>query len=271
MTDGLLGIAGEVQVVAAHALTLASKECLGDFQHVATALAQRRQFERDDVQSVIEVFTELAGLGQGFQVAVGGRDQAHIDLLRLHRANPTNLTFLQHPEQPSLSLERQFADFVEEQRSAVGGFDQACTSSAGAGKGTFLMAEQFGLDQCFRNGCTVNRNHRCLGAPRKVVQSAGDQFLAGARFALNQHVGIGRGYLANLAEQILHRCAVTDDADVVSYCLARCAGLAADGLCQDRSALLMIVKNPGDRLQHFVVVERLGDVIDRAHLHRVHG
>ncbi len=168
------------------------------------------------MQPVVEVFTELPGLGQGFQVAVSGGDEAHIDLLRLHRANPADLAFLQDPEQTCLCLERQFADLVEKQSATVSGFDQPGAASAGAGEGAFLVPEQFGFDQRFRDGRAVDGNHRGLGAAREVMQSAGDQFLAGARFALDQHVGIGRCDLADLAEQVLHGRAVADDADVFS-------------------------------------------------------
>ena len=157
MADCLLGIMGETQWFAAHACVLTDQKGLGDLDHVVTALAQRRQLQGDDVQAVIEVFAKLAGLGQGLEVAVSGSDQAHVDLLRLHRADPTNLAFLQHAQQSRLGFQRQFADFVEEQGAAVGRFHQAGTPGAGAGEGAFLVAEQLGLDQGFRNGRAVHR------------------------------------------------------------------------------------------------------------------
>ncbi|MNN28609.1 hypothetical protein D3C81_1421870 [compost metagenome] len=81
MTDGLFGIVAEAQVVTADTRALAGEEGIGDFVDVGAALAQGRQLEGDNVQTVIKVFAELADLGQVFQVAVGRSDQAHIDLL----------------------------------------------------------------------------------------------------------------------------------------------------------------------------------------------
>ncbi|MCY1185044.1 hypothetical protein D9M73_257910 [compost metagenome] len=81
MTNGLLGLGREVQVVAADASALAGEEDVGDLVDVAAALAQGRQLEGDNVQTVIKVFAELADLRQVFQVTVGRSDQAHIDLL----------------------------------------------------------------------------------------------------------------------------------------------------------------------------------------------
>ena len=106
---------GKLQVGAVDPRALAREERIGDFVDVRTAFTQGRQFQRDYVQAVVQVFTELADLRQALEVAVGRGDQAHIDLLRLHRADAANFTFLQHAQQASLGFERQFADFVEEQ------------------------------------------------------------------------------------------------------------------------------------------------------------
>ncbi len=104
MTNGLLGIGREMQVVAADACALASEEGIGDLVDIAAALAQGRQFEGDDMQAVVEVFAELSCFGKVLQVTVGGGDQAHIDLLRLHRSDPADLAFLKHTQQASLGL-----------------------------------------------------------------------------------------------------------------------------------------------------------------------
>ncbi|MCY1179016.1 hypothetical protein D9M73_193930 [compost metagenome] len=157
------------------------------------------------MEAVIQVFAELANFRQALEVTVSRGDQAHIDLLRLHRTYATNFAFLQYAQQASLGFQRQFANFVEEQGTAVRRFHQAGAPGAGAGECAFFVAEQFGLDQAFRNGCAVHRNHRCLGASGQVVQGAGHQFFTGARFALDQHVGIGWRDFADLAIQVLHR------------------------------------------------------------------
>uniref|UniRef100_A0A1I7YAB7 Uncharacterized protein n=1 Tax=Steinernema glaseri TaxID=37863 RepID=A0A1I7YAB7_9BILA len=100
---------GELQVVAPDACALAGEERIGDLVDVGATLAQGGQLEGDHVQAIVKVFAELADLGQVLQVAVGGGNQAHIDLLRLHRAHPSDLAFLQYAQQAGLGFERQFA------------------------------------------------------------------------------------------------------------------------------------------------------------------
>ncbi|RMV81640.1 hypothetical protein ALP02_200180 [Pseudomonas coronafaciens pv. garcae] len=108
------------------------------------------------------------------------------------------------------------------------------------------------------------------------MQGAGDQFLAGARFALDQHVGVGRRHFADLAIEVQHRRAGADNADLAVVILCRTFfGSARFGEC---AALVLqaldglpIAQDARNCLQHFVVIEGFGDVIHRAHLHRIDG
>src|SRR5690606_12062271 len=61
----------------------------------------------------------------------------HVDLLRLHRADPADLALLQHAQQARLGIQRQLADLVQEQGAAVGGLHQAGATGAGAGEAPF--------------------------------------------------------------------------------------------------------------------------------------
>ncbi|MNF78791.1 hypothetical protein D3C84_609870 [compost metagenome] len=274
MANGLFGIAGKFQIVPADPGTLPGKEGIGDFVDVGTPFAQGGQLQGDHVQAVVEVLTELADLGQALEVAVGRGDQAHIDFLRLYRAYSANFTFLQYAQQACLGFERQFADFIEEQGAAVRGFHQPGTTGAGAGECAFFMAEQFRLDEGLGDGSAVHRDHRRLGAPGQVVQRPGDQFLAGTRLTLNQHIGISGCDLANLAVEILHRWATADDADLAVGGVA-CAffrstvAFAIDPLGGGGWRRLAVAQDAGHGLEHFIMVERLGDVVHRTHLHGI--
>ncbi len=64
-------------------------------RQVITALAQRRQVNREDTQPVIQVQPELAFVAPGFQVAVGSGDQAHVGADRLAAAQALERLFLQ--------------------------------------------------------------------------------------------------------------------------------------------------------------------------------
>ena len=89
-------------------------------RHVAKAGPERRNGDREHVEAIEEILAEAPGLDELDQVLVGRRYEAEIDLDRAARADRIDLALLQRAQQLDLSLERQFADLVEEQRAAVG-------------------------------------------------------------------------------------------------------------------------------------------------------
>src|SRR5690554_687835 len=73
VVDLAAGGPGEAQPLALMALARLLQQGVGDHQHVILALPQRRQVDLHHVEAVVEVESELAGLRQGAQVAVGRR------------------------------------------------------------------------------------------------------------------------------------------------------------------------------------------------------
>ena len=114
---------------------------------VVLALAQRRHLDRDDVQAVVEVLAELAGLHHRRQIAVGRGDQPDVDAQRPRAAEPLELVLLEHAQDLGLRARAHVADLVEEQRAAVGLLEPADALLVGAGERALLVAEQLGLEQ----------------------------------------------------------------------------------------------------------------------------
>ena len=137
------------------------------------------------------------------------------------------------------------------------------------------MAEQFGLDQRFGNGRTVDRNHWRFGAFGQVVQGACDQLFTCTGFALNQYIGVGGGHFADFAVHVEHRRARANDANftvaVVHAAFVGTTGLDRWAFSGHALRVLTVSQNARDGLQHFVVIKGFGDVVDRAHFHRVYG
>ena len=125
----------------------ARHEVLRELRHVAEALAQRRHPDGEHVHAVVEVLAELPVAHQLDHVAVGGRDQAEIDLQRFLRSDRIDLAVLQRAQQLHLRVERQLADLVEEQRAAVRFLELADALVDGAGERALLVPEQDALDQ----------------------------------------------------------------------------------------------------------------------------
>src|SRR6266567_777021 len=66
------------------------------------ALAQCGNVQRDHVKPKIKIFAEGSVLVSGFEIAVGGRDDADVHLDSLVTAHRTHFFLLQHPQQLSL-------------------------------------------------------------------------------------------------------------------------------------------------------------------------
>ena len=180
----------------------------GQQRDVLLALAQGRHLDGEDVEPVIEVLPEAALLRVLLQVAVGGGDDADIDGARLLLADALILLLLQDAQELALEREGDLADLIEEERAAVGGFEAAGAVFDRAGEGAFDVAEELALVKLAGDGGAVDADERALGAAAETVDFAGDEFLAGAGFAEDEHGGVGGRDQLDLAEQLLDGRAV---------------------------------------------------------------
>ena len=108
-------------------------------------------------------------------------------------ADPLELALLQDAQQLGLHGRRQLADLVEEQRAAVAPArsGRGCWP-VGPGEGAPLVAEQLALEQRLRQGRAVDRDEAARSARRSSWwMAAGDQLLAGAALAGDEHRGLG--------------------------------------------------------------------------------
>ncbi|MNZ11188.1 hypothetical protein D3C78_280510 [compost metagenome] len=199
---------GGVEADGTALLVLHARDELVDQQRdVFHPLAQRRHLDGEDVEAVVEILAEAAGLDHLFEVLVGGGDDAHVDVLGLVAADPLEGALLQHAQQLDLHLQRHVADLVEEQGAAVGQFEAPCPAGDGTGEGALLMAEELAFQQFRRDGAAVDRHERRFAALGMVVQVARHHFLAGAGFAEDQHAGVGVGHLLHHLPHLLDRTA----------------------------------------------------------------
>ena len=97
-------------------------------------------------------------------------------------------------------------------RALVGGFEAAGAVVDGAGEGAADVAEQLAFEQAFAEGAAVDADERAVAALAEAVDGVGDQLLAGAGFAEQQHRRAGAGHLPRGAEHLGHGGAGADDA-----------------------------------------------------------
>ena len=154
---------------------------------VTAALAQGRNVQGNDIQPKVQVFAEGTVFVGRFQIAVGGRNHAHIDLHPLITAHRTNLFFLQHPQQLGLQLHGQFADFVEEDGAPVGGLEQSLLRFQRSGKSSLFVTKKLALDQRGHQRSAVDGDKRTIAKGPAEMHCPGHQFLARAAFPVDEH------------------------------------------------------------------------------------
>ncbi len=95
---------------------------------------------------MIQILPKISLPAQLFQVAVCGDDYSDIHGDRLVAADALHFSLLQHAQQLGLHECGHVADFVQEQRAAMGLLKLAQMPGCGAGEGAFFVAEKFRLD-----------------------------------------------------------------------------------------------------------------------------
>ncbi len=159
------------------------------------------------------------------------------------------------------------ADFIEEYRALVRGFEYADAVAVRARVGALQGSEQFALEQAGRDGAAIDRDERLRRAAAHAVDHARDEFLAGAGFAFDENRGVDRrrerdllvdrDHLRRHADHLGFRDVVEVDLGVLAG-----AGERAFGAFHDLDEIV-------DR------IERFGEVIKSAAArgghHRFHG
>jgi len=148
----------------AHSMTL--EEERGEYRDIVLALAQWWQPYPDHVETVVEVLSEVPALDSHFEVGVGRGDYPDVDPSLAGISNPPDHALLEDPVEFDLHRQRQVAELVEKQRSAVGLFEQAKTVSGRACEAAPDVPEQLALDQLFGDHSAVDRDE---GGGRRII------------------------------------------------------------------------------------------------------
>ncbi len=259
---GLVGEAGQHLVRRARE---ERQQVVGQRQHVARPLTQRRQHHLDHVQPIEQILAEAPCRDLGRQVAVRRRHHAHVAGPGPRLADALVALLLKQAQQLRLQGRRQVADLVEEQRAPLGRRHPADRVAHRPGEGTADVAEQFALQQLRRQARTVDRDERPGSARAAGVNGPRQHALAGPALAPQQHGRLTGRRLEGEVERLpLHR-------------LLR----LQVGLGHHRAHLVFQLVHPRRQPPHFhravqchaqpVGRERLGQVVEGAAPHRLDG
>src|SRR6185295_13182061 len=123
-----------------------------------------------------------------------------------------NLSFLQEPQQLGLQIEREVTDLVKKESAALGGANHSFVALDGPSESAFAIAEQLALDHVFRSGRAVEGKEGVEAARGASVDSASNEFFAGAGFASDENGDIRGADFVNLFEYGTHSAAGADEA-----------------------------------------------------------
>src|ERR1700710_653799 len=113
-----------------------------------------------------KVCPEPAFLHGSLHVLVRCRDHPYIHINGFKTAQAFNLAFLDKTQQGGLTLVRQVANFVEEQRSAMRLFDSPYLALRGTGERSAFVAEQLRMQEIRGNSAAIHRHERPVAAQR---------------------------------------------------------------------------------------------------------
>src|SRR3981189_1249811 len=145
-------------------------------QTIVLPFAKRGYVDWEYVQPVVEVRAKCPVCNGGFQIAISCRYYADIDFNGLRAADAFEFTFLQHPQECNLSVQRQLPDFVEENSSSVRQFKPPAAALHRPGERAFFVAKEFGRNQRWPKACAVRAHEGPFRATRSLMNGAGDQF-----------------------------------------------------------------------------------------------
>src|SRR5271169_4701568 len=162
-----------------------------EYRDILAAVAQRWQFDAEDIEPIKKIGTEFTFLDQFFQILVGGSDAAKVYLDDLIATHAGDFALLQHAQQIGLGLESDVTDLVQENRPTLGNFELAFLAVLSAGKRALLMTKEFAFEKRLGQSAAVNYDQRMKSSWAGVMDGARYQFLSGAALSGDEHGSVG--------------------------------------------------------------------------------
>ena len=223
--------------------------------HVLGPLAQGRDGDRGHVQPVIEVAPKRPRFHAFGQVLVGGGDDADIDLARTGTADAHDLSVLEHAQQAGLHGQGKLADLVEEHGPPVGQFEIPRLALARrAGEGAGHVAEHLGFGQGLGDAAAIHLEKDLVLAVAPAVGQPGEDVLAHAGLAQDEHRGVRGRDGQQHVHHFLHGRAGVHGREGLAPLVGDVGHLLVE-MVDELALLLHLVVEPRDH----------GDVADKGH------
>src|SRR5262249_4044848 len=152
--------AGTEAQLAAMGVSAPSQKRVGDEHDVLAPFTERRELQIDHRQSVEQNLPELARFPLQLEVLFCCRGPAPVAPQNFAATDPLQRTLLQESEQLDLEGGAHLADFVEEERAAIGELELPLALGVSAGVGALLVPEELRFQQGLGNRAAVDRDER---------------------------------------------------------------------------------------------------------------
>src|SRR5258706_2200957 len=180
-------------------------------RNVFLTVAQRRDEKRNHIEPVKQIFAKITPRDFLVQIFVGRSDDARIYNYSFIAAKRSHALFIESPQHLRLRFKAHVAHFIKEQRASASLLKLAFLVSRCSRKRTFVMPEQFALDEILWNRRAVDLDKRFILAQALRMDRMSDEFLSSARLAVDQNAAVGGCHEANLLAQRFHGNAIADD------------------------------------------------------------
>ena len=123
------------------------EEVLRQHRNVRTPLTQRRESDRYHIQPEKQILAKRTVINCRLQIAIGGRDHAHLHMDAFIAPDGPHFFLLQDPQQLRLQFQRQFSDFIQKDRAPVGRLKQTDLGFGRSRKSAFGVTEKIAFHQ----------------------------------------------------------------------------------------------------------------------------
>ena len=198
------GLIGDGPQLLAKPFVVFPKKSLCQHRNIVRPLAERRDPEIHDIQTIIEILAQLALCHQLLRRLIDRRNDTslHRDILR--SADAADIVFLQNAQQLALQIVRHRTDLIQQQGTPARLLKQSRAINS-SGEAALCSTEQDALQQRLRYRRTVLRQERSVLAAARMVNALRQQLLAGAGLTVDEHRGIVARRLLRSADQLPKR------------------------------------------------------------------
>ncbi len=184
---------------------------------------------------------------------------------RLERADAADFSQFEHAEESGLRRRRQTADLIEEERPAVGELEQSRLVFDRPQEAAAHVSEELALEHGVVDRGTVHCDEPAIAPRADAVQRARHELLARAGLAGHERQAHVWCEAPDHPEEVLHARTSSDHpAELEPSCQVAFHR-------QDTATSIDLVAHARQQLVEAAEVERLGEIVHRAELHRFDG